>query len=440
MRLPRFLATVIAALCVALPVITAAGIGPAQAATAAIKLDTGSGPAGTTVTVTGTGFPKKGSGTLSAGPNTASFTASASGYYAASLVIPESTDPVVPVTAVSGRVSVSAPFTLTYSSPSAADPAAPAAPAPAPAGGSAAVEGSTATSPAPSSLQPATSALRFGVGTPGGPLASAELDEVAALAGEAPSIILSYKDFNQAPPLAELEAARSRGAVVLLTWEPWAWGGGTSQPAYSLDRITTGDFDPYLRQWGQALANWGHPVMLRFGHEMNGNWYPWSEQLNGNGPGDYVAAWRHVHDVLALTGAANVSWVWNPNVPYWGSAPLDALYPGASYVDAVALDGYNWGTSAAWSTWVSPSQLFGQGLAELRGLAPGKQNLIGETSSAEQGGSKADWASSLVGYLAAQGDVTALTWFHFNKETDWRINSSPAAADALRSALAARRG
>jgi hypothetical protein len=434
MRLPKVLATVLAALCVALPAsITAAGT-PAQAATAAIKLDPASGPAGTTVTVTGTGFPKKSPGTLSAGASTVSFTASASGYFTAALVIPESAEPVVPVTAVSGRVSASAAFTLTYSSPSAAaDPAPDPAPAAAPDDGSAA-------STAPSTLQPGTSLLRFGVGTPGGPLASAELDEVAALAGEAPSIILSYKDFNQAPPLAELEAARSRGAVVLLTWEPWAWGGGTSQPAYALDRITAGDFDPYLRQWGQALANWGHPVMLRFGHEMNGNWYPWSEQLNGNGPGDYVAAWRHVHDVVASAGAANVTWVWNPNVPYWGSAPLTALYPGAAYVDAVALDGYNWGTSASWSTWVSPSELFGQGLAELRGLAPGKQILIGETSSAEQGGSKAEWASSLVGYLAAQGDVTALTWFHFNKETDWRINSSTAAADALRSALAARRG
>jgi hypothetical protein len=425
MRLPKLLATVLAALCVALPAsVTAASITPAQAATAGIKLDPASGPAGTTVTLTGTGFPKKSSGTLSAGANTVPFSASASGYFTAALVIPE----------VSGSVRASAPFTLTYSSPSAADPAPHVAAAASP------DDGSTAASTVRSALQPGASPLRFGVGTPGGPLASEELDQVAALAGEAPSIILSYKDFNQAPPLSELEAARSRGAVVLLTWEPWAWGEGTSQPAFALDRITAGDFDAYLRQWGQALASWGHPVMLRFGHEMNGNWYPWSEQLNGNGTGDYVAAWRHVHDVVASTGAANVSWVWNPNVPYWGSTPLNALYPGAAFVDAVALDGYNWGTSASWSAWVSPSQLFGQGLAELRGLAPGTQILIGETSSAEQGGSKAEWASSLVGYLAAQGDVTALTWFHFDKETDWRINSSTAAADALRSALAARRG
>ncbi|TLM74721.1 hypothetical protein FDW81_04725 [Pseudarthrobacter sp. NamB4] len=79
----------------------------------------------------------------------------------------------------------------------------------------------------------------------------------------------------------------------------------------------------------------------------NGNWYPWSEQVNGNSAGDYVAAWRHVHSVVTAAGATNVTWMWNPNLPYWGSVPLTGLYPGAAYVDAVALDGYNWGNSAS---------------------------------------------------------------------------------------------
>jgi beta-mannanase len=151
-----------------------------------------------------------------------------------------------------------------------------------------------------------------------------------------------------------------------------------------------------------------------------------------------VAAWQHVHGVVTAAGATNVTWVWNPNVPYWGSVPLAGLYPGAGYVDAVALDGYNWGTSASWSSWVSPSQLFGDGLSQLRTLAPGKQILIAETSSAEQGGNKADWITSLFSYLAAQPDITAVTWFHYNKETDWRINSSTASANAFKQALAAR--
>lgn len=404
MKLLRYMLCLAVLLACSLPLAAA----PAHAATPLITLSQDTGPVGTAVKVTGTGFPMKTTGAVTAGTTSAAFRTSASGYFAVELVMPVTGTTTISVQAKAGTASATAPFTVTAS-----------------------------TTPATPTVS--TAALRFGIGTPGGPLAGAELDEVAALAGEAPSIILSYKDFNQAPPLAELDAARARGALTLLTWEPWTWGGGTTQPAYSLDRITAGDFDPYLRQWGQALASWGHPVLLRFGHEMNGNWYPWSEQVNGNSEGDYAAAWRHVHGVVTAAGASNVTWVWNPNVPYWGATPLTGLYPGPEYVDAVALDGYNWGTSASWSTWLSPSQLFDDGLAQLRSLAPGKQILIAETSSAEQGGSKAEWNTSLINYLGSQPDVTAVVWFHFNKETDWRINSSAASADALRQGLAARR-
>jgi hypothetical protein len=400
----------------------AGGIAPAQAATATITLSSSSGPAGTSVTVTGTGFTKKSSGTVTGGTEPVKFATSASGYFQTTLVIPQTEQATVLIEAKAATTRASAPFTLTYSSPSVTqeEPEQP------------------QESPAPAAPTISKSPLRFGLGTPGGPLASAELDAAAALVGEAPSIILSYKDFNQSPPITELEAVRSRGAVTLLTWEPWTWGEGTEQPAFSLDRITAGDFDPYLREWGTELALWGHPVMLRFGHEMNGNWYPWSEGINGNTAGDYAAAWRHVHDVVSSTGAENVTWVWNPNVPYAGSTLLDGLYPGAGYVDAVALDGYNWGTSVAWSTWTPPWALFADGLGQLRSLAPGKPILIAETSSAEEGGSKATWNRDLVYYLSQQPDITALVWFHFNKETDWRIDSSAASAGALAEALAAR--
>ncbi|WP_456507852.1 IPT/TIG domain-containing protein [Arthrobacter sp. TE12232] len=178
---------------------------PAQDASASLSLSPTKGPPGTIVTVTGTGFPKKNAGTLSAGVNSVAFKVSASGYFTADVVIPPTSQPVLDIQAVSGTVKASAAFTIV------ATPV-------------------TQPSPPASSSAP----LRFGVGTPGGPLASAELDQAASLAGEAPSVILSYKDFNQAPPIAELDAVRSRGAVTLLTWEPWAWGGGTEQPAYAL--------------------------------------------------------------------------------------------------------------------------------------------------------------------------------------------------------------
>lgn len=281
--------------------------------------------------------------------------------------------------------------------------------------------------------------LRFGITVDGGPLATSAVTSAAQLAGERPSIEMWYEDFAQPAPLAELNAVASRNATPIITWEPWIWGGGVDQPAYALDRIAAGDHDAYIRSFAAGLRKWAKPVTVRFAHEMNGNWYPWAEGLNGNGAGDYVRAWRHVHDVVVAAGASNVSWLWSPNTPPTGTVALSTLYPGAAYVDAVALDGYNWGSTQSWSSWISPSVLFGQGLSALRSLAPGKPISIGETASAEAGGSKPTWIRDLMGYLSAQPDVSAFVWFQLNKETDWRFNSSSASTTAFVAALAARR-
>ena len=385
-----------------------AGVQPVQAAPAAqVTLSPATGPAGSSVTVSGAGFKVSTSGTVIVGSATFPFRTASNGAFSTAITIPAAATGKLTITAKTSSIQGSSVFTV---------------------------------APPVQELPPVSTArLRFGAATPNGPLASAELDEVARLAGESPSSVLFYKDFLQAPPISEMNAVRARGAVPLVTWEPWAWGGGLDQPAYALDRIAAGDFDARIVEWGQALAAWGYPVQLRFAHEMNGNWYPWAEGVNGNGAGDYVQAWRHVHDVVAATGASNVSWVWSPNVPYWGSTDLAGLFPGAGYVDVVALDGYNWGTSASWSGWVSPQDLFAPGIAELRALAPGLPILIAETASSEAGGSKAAWNTDLVSYLAAQPDVMGFVWFHMQKEADWRINSSDASAAAFKSALAARR-
>lgn len=441
MRRNHLLRLAVSSLVVSMAVLFGIAVPAEAGGRAGITLSASAGPAGSSVTVTGDGFGRQSAGTLTAGSVSVPFATKSNGSFTAAVTIPPTTAATVVVTATAGKASASASYAVTYSPVSTAAGRDSAAQADAALSATAVTTFAARTQTAKSTSTPAISSdpLRFGVSTPGGPLATAELDAVASLVNESPSIIMSYKDFGQAPPIAELNAVDARGATSLITWEPWLWGGnGANQPAFALDRITAGDYDAYIRQWGTALASWGKPVMLRFAHEMNGNWYPWAESANGNQAGDYVAAWRHVHDVMAGTGATNVSWVWSPNIPYWGSTPLTGLYPGAGYVDVVGLDGYNWGTSASWSSWTSPASLFSEGLTALRSLAPGKAIMISETASAEAGGSKADWNTALVSFLAAQPDVTAFVWFHHNKEVDWRINSSAASATALAAALAAR--
>lgn len=74
----------------------------------------------------------------------------------------------------------------------------------------------------------------------------------------------------------------------------------------------------------------------------------------------------------------------------------------------------------------------------MRRIAPGKEIIISETSSTEAGGSKAEWNAHLVYYLAGQPDVTGLVWFHYNKEAEWRIDSTTSSATALATELAKR--
>jgi beta-mannanase len=204
-------------------------------------------------------------------------------------------------------------------------------------------------------------------------------------------------------------------------------------PATSIIR---GDHDPYIRAWATGAREWGHPLFLRFNWEMNGWWrFPWSEQLNGNQPGEYVRAWRHVHDLFTAAGATNVTWVWCVNIINQETTPLASLYPGDNYVDWVAMDGYNWGFEYR-NTWQTFTEIFAPTYAALRQLAPDKPIMIAEVASVEQGGDKAAWIRDALGpQLAARFPaVKAISWFNWNDDDPaltWPIESSAASAAAF---------
>jgi beta-mannanase len=172
---------------------------------------------------------------------------------------------------------------------------------------------------------------------------------------------------------------------------------------------------------------------------MNGDWYPWSESTNGNLPGQFVAAWRHVHDIFTAENATNVKWVWSP-VARYGVALSTTDYPGDAYVDVLGLSGFNGGTALPWTGWRSFSSLFNGSIATLHRLAPSKPIQISEVGSAEAGGDKAAWIANMFSDLRAHPQVTSVVWFDLRKQTDWRINSSPAAGQAFATAVAASTG
>ena len=271
----------------------------------------------------------------------------------------------------------------------------------------------------------------LGVAMPGLPYDLSGLRALTAQLGQAPGQVTWYAAWATAPdfPAAAAADIAATGAVPEVTWEPWDPAAGTYQPAYALSRIAAGAYDGYVRRWAQQVRSYGKPVVIRFAHEMNGDWYPWAEQANGNRPGDYVAAWRRVVGVFAAAKATNVTWSWAPNVPYAGSTPLSGLYPGDAYVGRVGLDGYNWSTLQAGSSWQSFGEVFGAGIAQLTSLTS-KPVYVSETGCPETGGDKAAWIRDMWSWLASHPEVRGVTWFSFDKEADWRIDSSDASLQA----------
>jgi beta-mannanase len=129
--------------------------------------------------------------------------------------------------------------------------------------------------------------------------------------------------------------------------------------------------------------------------------------------------------------------VWCPNVIRGLPTSLDAVYPGDSYVDVVAVDGYNGGSELpSMGGWRTPEQVFGPTLEAITRLAPSKPLWINEVGSSEHGGNKAQWINELFGYLRTT-PVAAVIWFNVATDgrPDWRLDSSSASQVAAAHSL-----
>ena len=233
-----------------------------------------------------------------------------------------------------------------------------------------------------------------------------------------------------------MENIREHGAIPVFSWSSQSIPSSLNEPDFQLGDVIDGTYDSYIREFAEAARDWGHPFFLRFNWEMNGGWFSWSEGANGNQQGEFVAAWRHVHDIFSSVGATNATWVWCPNVDFQGDLQdLSTLYPGDAYVDWTGLDGYNWGTNPAKpDRWRSFDELYSATYHRIVDtVAPSKPMLIGEIGSTEYGGSKAGWIEDALAKIPTNyPKIRGLLWFDtFDDGMDWPIETSAAATGAF---------
>jgi len=195
-------------------------------------------------------------------------------------------------------------------------------------------------------------------------------------------------------------------------------------------KINDGSADRVIARVARKLAGMRRPILLRWGWEMNGDWFSWDGSHNGDDPAGYVKAWRRLHRIFGEHGADNVAWVWSPN---WNSSPdtswnrFQRYYPGDDHVDWVGISGYDFYSE-------SPRTLFGAVSAAYGNRKP---IILSETAAVDHGrGSKAAWIAKLASWVEDTPAVGAVVWFDTDTQDDSVHNFRP---DTDSAALAAYR-
>jgi mannan endo-1,4-beta-mannosidase len=250
------------------------------------------------------------------------------------------------------------------------------------------------TGPLPVDL-PTTPQSYLGVYASGTPASYDGVTAFANATGARPDVVMYYSGWYVPFPAAFAATAASNGAVPLVQMDP---------DGISVAGIAAGKYDGYLSAYAESVRAYRHPVIVSFGHEMNGWWSTWG--YRDTSPATFVAAWRHIVTLFRELGAENVTWLWTVNIisntkrdripspaPWW---------PGSSYVTWVGIDGYylksNWHFAP----------LFGPTIASVRSLT-GDPILVAETGAMAVAGQPAKIADVFAG-IHDYG-LLGLVWF-----------------------------
>ena len=259
---------------------------------------------------------------------------------------------------------------------------------------------------------PTVPASYIGLYREGVPSSYGVVSSFTAATGVRPDVVTYYSGWGEKFQAGFAASVAKHGAVPLVQINPFG---------VSLAAIASGKYDDYLSTYAEAVRAYRRPVILGFGHEMNGSWYPWG--YTHTSPAAFVAAWRHIVTLFRMRGVRNVTWMWTVNIIHarQGIPSPAPWWPGSAYVTWVGMDGYYYNPS--WTF----APLFGPTIAAVRELTR-DPILIAETAApaAVQPAKIADLFAGVRLY-----GLLGFVWFDVSRTEQWGL-SSPKAIAAFR--------
>lgn len=251
-------------------------------------------------------------------------------------------------------------------------------------------------------------------------------------------------------PYEEVELINKYGLIPFIRLMPRSdWDIHSSDPVYSLQNIINGKFDEELTQWAEDAKQSGIPIIIEFGTEVNGDWFPWAGLHNGNGdthgygdttfadgPERFKDAYIHIIDLFDKEGVKNVTWAFHVNsvsAPAESWNNMSAYYPGDDYIDWIGVSIY--GAQKPGDTYLTFDELLSRSYNELMSVSDNKPLAIFEFGIVEGDSnfSKAQWIKNALDVLkeGKYSKIKAISYWHSSWENDdgsysnMRIDSSP---------------
>ncbi|HPB74419.1 MAG TPA: glycosyl hydrolase, partial [Chromatiaceae bacterium] len=267
---------------------------------------------------------------------------------------------------------------------------------------------------------------------------------------------------EQAFPDKQARIVAAYGAVPLIFWSPWdrPYMENRGPDRFNIPAILAGTWDDYIDRWADGAKAYGKPLLVTWGLEANGSWFPWSGVFYGGGdiigeeqgrtlyagPELVKRANRYVIDRVRARGADNILWGYHANN---ASLPKDtdwngiaAYYPGDAYVDWLGLSVY--GKIQRFDGWPSFHDVMEDAYPALHRINPAKPMILAEWGVGEfPPGDKADFIRTAFASLKERYPLfRAAVFWHERWETEagtfsnLRVNSSPESLAAYREGVA----
>jgi mannan endo-1,4-beta-mannosidase len=221
-----------------------------------------------------------------------------------------------------------------------------------------------------------------------------------------------YTGFGAPFPLVQASRIIRHGGEPFIQWNP---------KRAPLRKIERGRFNGYIRWYARAVKAFKQPIILSFGHEMNGSWNRWSRPHAT--PRQFRRSWRMIHRVFNRNGVHNVTWSWDPSHTGRNSRPY---WPGGRWVDRVGVDGY-------FRHGQRFKEIFAKRLAEIRRFTH-RPIFIAETAVARGPGQNRQIREIFSG--VRRNHLGGFVWFNVNHLKVWRLDGRPGAIRTFRREVA----